>query len=89
MKTLLAIILGVHLRNTPPGMPKGKYLWRCFVMKFYWHKSQWVTHTGYDAYKVRCDDMEMGCLDGCRRQKKLREWEARDAKEALPKARLL
>lgn len=66
-----------------------RHLWRSFVIKFYWHKTVWTTATGYDAYKVSCDWHEHGCLDGCRRQRKLAAWEAADAARAVPRARLL
>lgn len=91
MSTILAIVLGVHLSNKPPGMPKWRFLWRCFAIKFYWHKRTVVTRGGdsFDRWTVRCDDLDMGCIDGCRRQKKLREWEERDRMKALPEARLL
>lgn len=82
-----AVVLAVHLRMHPWG--EWHHLWRCFVIKFYWHKTEMHTRCGHDVYYVRCDWHETGCLPGCRRQAKLAEWEAQDAARGLPQARLL
>lgn len=88
MSYLLAFILGIRLDFRPSGMSPRKYVWRCFVLKFFFrHKSLTSTATGHDYYVVHCDDLR--CLTSCRRQKKLAEWEAKDTIKALPQARLL
>lgn len=69
-------------------MPKWRYIWRCMVLKlFFRHKRMIATNCGHDYYVVSCDDLR--CLTSCRRQKKLAEYEAKDAQRALPKARVL
>jgi len=62
-------------------MSRWRFLWRSFVIKFYWHKTVWVgAHCGEceDSYPVSCDPLETGCLQGCRRQAKRATWEAED-----------
>ena len=86
-----AVVLAAHLRLHPwRDKPiDWRFAWRSFVIKFYWHKTETGTRTGYDTYKVSCDWHGFGCLDGCRRQAKLAAWEAADAARAVPKAQLL